>query len=55
MDMQGEISGHVLARVWVAPKYGMTVKEHYVQDVEASVGSYHGEWTMTLKSVEPQR
>jgi hypothetical protein len=55
MHMEGEIQGDVLARVWVAPKYGLTVKEYYVQDVKASVGSYHGEWTMTLKSLRPQQ
>ena len=53
--LRGEQEGEVLAQVWIAPKYGLTVKEHFVQDVKADVGSYHAEWTMTLKSLEPRR
>jgi len=55
MEMKGEVRGEVQARVWIAPEYGMTVKEHFVQDVEADVGTYHAEWTTKLKSVRPRR
>jgi hypothetical protein len=54
IHLEGEQEGDVLAEVWYAPEHGMTVKEHFVQDVKADVGSYHGEWTITLKSLEPQ-
>lgn len=55
MHMRGEIRGEVLARVWIAPEHGMTVKEEFVQDIEGDFGTYHAEWNMTLKSLEPQR
>lgn len=55
MHMRGEIRGEVQARVWIAPEHGMTVKEAFVQDIEGDFGSYHAEWNMTLKSLEPQR
>lgn len=52
MQLRGEISGEVISEVWYAPKHALTVKEHWVQDVEAGV-SYQAEWTMTLKSLVP--
>ena len=55
ITLKGDQQGEVLARVWVAPKYSMTVREDYVQDVRANVGNYHGEWSMTLKSLKPRR
>lgn len=54
-EMTGEIEGEVDARVWLSPKYVLTVKEHYKQDVKADVGRYHSEWNMTLQSLEPRR
>ena len=54
-EMTGEIEGTVDARVWLSPKYVLTVKEHYKQDVKADVGRYQSEWNMTLRSVEPRR
>lgn len=54
ITLRGEQRGNVDAKVWFAPKHSMTVKEHYVQDVEASGGRYHAEWTMTVQSVHPQ-
>lgn len=54
MQMRGEIEGEVEARVWLAPEYAMTVREHYKQRVKADVGDYRAEWTMTLKSLEPR-
>ncbi|MGH2746970.1 MAG: hypothetical protein ACRDKB_03470 [Actinomycetota bacterium] len=55
MHMRGEIRGEVRARVWIAPEHGMTVKEDFVQDIEGDFGTYHAEWNMTLKSLEPRR
>lgn len=54
ITLRGEQRGTVEAKVWFAPGYSMTVKEHYVQDVEASGGRYQAEWTMTVQSVQPQ-
>lgn len=54
MEMRGEIEGEVHARVWLSPKYVMTVREHYKQRVKADVGDYNAEWTMTLNSLQPQ-
>ena len=54
MQMRGEIEGEVHARVWLSPEYAMTVREHYKQRVKADVGDYNAEWTMTLKSLQPQ-
>lgn len=55
IHLRGEQRGDVVAEVWVAPEYAMTVKEHFIQDVSAGVGNYHAEWTITLKSLEPRR
>lgn len=55
MHMRGEIRGEIRARVWIAPKHGMTVKEAFVQDIEGDFGTYHAEWTMILKSLRPRR
>lgn len=55
MEMEGDTSGTVLTRIWVAPKYRMTVKEFYDQEVESGPGTYEGEWTITLKSTTPQQ
>ena len=54
MQMRGEIEGEVNAKVWLSPKYAMTVREYYRQRVKADVGDYNAEWTMTLKSLQPQ-
>lgn len=54
IHLQGEQRGDVMAQVWIAPEYGMTVKEHFAQSVRASVGTYNAEWTMILKSLEPR-
>lgn len=55
IDLRGEQEGRVNARVWFAPDPGLTVKEHYVQDVESGGADYHAEWLQTLKSLEPRQ
>lgn len=55
IHLEGEQRGDVIAQVWIAPEYSMTVKEHFIQNVRAGVGAYHAEWTITLKSLEPRR
>ena len=54
INLRGQQKGTVNAQVWFAPEHSMTVKEHYIQDVEASGGKYHAEWTMTLRSLHPE-
>ncbi|MCA1704903.1 MAG: hypothetical protein LC808_17205, partial [Actinobacteria bacterium] len=53
INLHGEQEGRVTAQVWLAPGYGLTVQEHYVQDVESSGARYHAEWTQKLKSLQP--
>ncbi|MBW3594617.1 MAG: hypothetical protein KY391_03480 [Actinobacteria bacterium] len=55
MQMRGELNGTVFARVMFAPKYALTVQEHYEQTIETDRGRYRANWTMTLKSTTPQR
>lgn len=55
IDLRGEQEGKVTAQVWLAPAEGLTVKEHYVQNVESSGARYQAEWEQTLKSLEPRR
>lgn len=55
IQLRGELDGTVLAEVMLAPKYALTVKEHYTQDLQSDKGRYRAEWTMTLKSLNPRR
>lgn len=55
INLHGEQEGRVSAQVWVAPEPGLTVKEHYVQDVKSSGAEYHAEWKQTLKSLRPRQ
>jgi hypothetical protein len=55
INLHGEQEGQVKAEVWLAPAPGLTVKEHYVQDVESNGAQYHAEWMQTLKSLHPQQ
>lgn len=53
IDLRGDQQGRVRAQVWFAPRVGLTVKEHYVQDVDSGGAQYHAEWIQTLKSLQP--
>ncbi len=55
MHLQGELDGTVIATVRLAPKYALTVYEHYTQDLQSERGRYRADWEMTVKSVVPQR
>ena len=55
IEMKGELDGTVIAEVRLAPKYALTVYEHYIQDLQSDKGRYRAEWEMTVKSVVPQR
>ena len=55
IELRGEQDGRVDAEVWFAPEPGLTVKEHYIQNVESGGARYHAEWLQTLKSLEPRQ
>jgi hypothetical protein len=55
INLHGKQEGRVEAEVWLAPEEGITVQEHYVQDVDSSGASYHAEWTQKLRSMHPER
>jgi hypothetical protein len=55
INLHGKQEGKVQAEVWLAPESGLTVKEHYVQDVQSSGAQYHAEWTQQLKSMHPEQ
>ena len=55
IHLRGEIEGEVHSRTWFSPKHRVPVREHYVQDVQSGPGTYHAEWDMTLKSLDPER
>lgn len=55
MELRGELDGTVIAKVRLAPKYALTVYEHYTQDLQSDKGRYRADWEMTVKSVVPQR
>ena len=55
IELKGELEGTVLAEVRLAPKYALTVYEHYTQDLQSDKGRYRAEWEMTIKSMDPQR
>ena len=42
-QVYGEIEGEVHAKVWLSPKYAMTVREYYRQRVKADVGDYNAD------------
>jgi hypothetical protein len=53
--MKREARGAVEARVGIAPEHAMRVKEEFVRRMRDRRGTYQAEWTMTLKSLRPQR
>lgn len=53
--LHGKQEGRVTAKVWLAPDYGLTVKEYYKQDLRSSGAQYQAEWTMQLKSLHPEQ
>lgn len=55
IELKGELNGTVIAQIRLAPKYALTVYEHYTQDLQTDRGRYRAEWEMTIKSVVPQR
>jgi hypothetical protein len=55
MNFRGEVEGSSTVRLWAAPEYRMVVKQWQVTDVKSGPGSYHSEWTRTLRSLDPER
>lgn len=52
---EGEVTGTVVSKIWVAERHRLTVKEEWRQDLVSGPGSYRGEWTITLRSLMPRR
>lgn len=54
IDLEGEFNGTVAVNVWLAPRYGLTVREEY--DADAMIGplKYNGKWFVELRSLEPR-
>lgn len=55
MQMEGEVSGTVDVRLWIAPKYRFTTKEIYKLDQRSGGHRYRTDAVITLQSVSPQR
>jgi hypothetical protein len=57
IKMHGEIEGRQDIRAWIAPAERTTVREEYnvTGRLRGEPGTYHGEWTSVLASLEPQQ
>ena len=55
MEMRGDVEGNVLTRSWVAPDYGMVVKQYQETNVKSGPGDYYSEWEGQLVSLKPQK
>jgi hypothetical protein len=55
MHMRGEVEGEVMTRSWIAPAYGLVVKQHQRMSVASGPGQYTTEWTGQLSSLTPSR
>lgn len=55
MSMRGEVEGEVLTRSWIAPAYGLVVKQEQRMTVESGPGTYHMEWIGQVTSLTPSR
>lgn len=54
-EFRGALEGTVEFRRWISTAYGVNVEETYAADVKVGPLLYHGEWTMRLTSLVPQR
>jgi hypothetical protein len=57
IEMHGEVEGEQNLRAWIAPAHRTTVRESYVVTgrLRGEPGTYHGEWTLSLRSLRPHR
>ncbi len=55
--MHGEVESEQRLKVWIDPKHRTTVREEYVVTgrLRGKPGTYHGEWSISLLSLDPQR
>jgi hypothetical protein len=54
MNMEGEVSGTVITRSWVAPELRLVVKQYQKSDVKSGPGEYFSEWSGQLTSLHPK-
>jgi hypothetical protein len=54
INLHGKQEGRVSAEVWLSTQEGITVQEHYVQDIKSNGADYHAEWKQKLQSMHPQ-
>ncbi len=50
----GDITGTVSVSYWIAPRYGLTVREEYYADAKVGPLDYFGEWSVELRSLQPR-
>jgi hypothetical protein len=55
MHMRGEVEGEVTTRSWIAPAYGLVVKQQQQMLVASGPGEYRMEWTGQVESLTPTR
>ncbi len=54
LEMHGEVEGVVNAERWLSPETGLTVFEHYVAVAKVEAFDYSAEWTVRIRSLEPE-
>jgi len=52
--LQGDIQGQSTIRIWLSPKYGLSVKEYFDEMEQKGFESYHSQGTMAVASVHPR-
>jgi hypothetical protein len=55
MQMRGEVEGEVMTRSWIAPAYGLVVKQYQRMVVASGPGEYRTEWVGQVRSLTPAR
>lgn len=55
MRMTGENEGEVHIKLWIAPRYSLSVKEEADMTMQGGPGTYHSEYTLTILSLTPKR
>lgn len=52
-ELHGELEGRVLAKRWISPERGVTVREEYDADVKNGPVTYTAKWTVHLADLDP--
>jgi hypothetical protein len=54
LQLRGEVEGEALYRNWVAPEYGLVVKQYEKTSARSGPGEYRSEWIGEVMSLDPQ-